>query len=453
MLNLLIFLTSLSPVRGRYRLLPRRLTFLLLPLLLLLSTVAAQAEISREQRAATYRQLEIFANVLSILQENYVEEIDAGEVLDGAMRGLLYTLDPHSSYLPPEGFQELQEETRGSFSGIGIEVTIKDDRLTVVTAIVDTPADRAGILPGDVLVEIDGSRTKNMGHYDAIKKLRGPPGKPVTVTILRKGAEGARKLTMNRAMIPLQSVRQEVLSPGLVYMRITNFQSHTAGDFKASLDQQHGKEPIKGLILDLRNNPGGLLHQAVSVADIFLQEGTIVSTRGRRSDQNAVFSAHDSGREHNYPLVVLVNEGSASAAEIVAGAIQAHNRGIIVGTQTFGKGSVQTVIPLPDGAGLRMTTATYYTPDNRSIQAKGITPDVEVAYVACRDDAPEPTPQTIVKEVELSNHLPGREEGASEEENEAERRLEKRLSLDNQLRTAYNIVKSLNLYSQFQEKR
>jgi carboxyl-terminal processing protease len=417
----------------------------------LLFSPLCQAEISREQRAATYRQLEIFANVLSILQENYVEEIDATEVLNGAMRGLLYSLDPHSSYLPPEGFQELQEETRGSFSGIGIEVTIKDDRLTVVTAIVDTPADRAGILPGDVIVEIDGDRTKNMGHYDAIKKLRGPAGTSVSISILRRGWETPKFFSMQRELIPLQSVRGERLSPGLVYLRITNFQSHTAGDFKTRLQQFQETEAIEGLILDLRNNPGGLLHQAVTVADVFLRKGTIVYTRGRRPDQNTIFSAQDNGKEHSYPLVVLVNEGSASAAEIVAGAVQAHQRGIIVGTQTFGKGSVQTIIPLPDGAGLRMTTATYYTPDDRSIQALGITPDVEVPLVLCSE---EPAPaRKGIKEAELSNHLPGMVQKSRQQENEAAQELERRLSQDNQLRTAYNILKSLNLYSQYREKR
>lgn len=425
--------------------------------LILLFTVFSSslvcAEISQQQRAATYRQLEVFANVLSILQENYVEEIDATAVMDGAMRGLLFSLDPHSSYLPPEQFKELQDETRGSFSGIGIELTIKDDLLTVVTAIADTPADRVGLRANDIILEIDGEKTKNLGHFEAIKKLRGPENTEVTLTVHRTGWDEVQRFTLQREVIPLQSVRGEVLSPGLLYLRIINFQSHTVGDFKIKLQQLAGDKPINGLVLDLRNNPGGLLHQAVGIADIFLKKGRIVYTKGRRPDQNTLFSAHDTGEKHDYPLVVLVNEGSASAAEIVAGAIQAHQRGIIVGTQTFGKGTVQTVIPLPDGAGLRMTTATYYTPDDRSIQALGITPDVEVPLILCHEMAMVEAPQKGAKEAELVNHLPGIGGAINGQETDARDRLESRLAEDNQLRTAYNILKSLNLFSEYRGKR
>jgi carboxyl-terminal processing protease len=424
--------------------------------LILLFTVFSSslvyAEISQQQREATYRQLEVFANVLSILQENYVEEIDATAVMDGAMRGLLFSLDPHSSYLPPEQFKELQDETRGSFSGIGIELTIKDDLLTVVTAITDTPADRAGLRANDIILEIDGEKTKNLGHFEAIKKLRGPENTAVTLTVHRTGWDEVQRFTLQREVIALQSVRGEVLSPGLLYLRIINFQSHTVGDFKTKLQQLAADKPINGLVLDLRNNPGGLLHQAVGVADIFLKKGQIVYTKGRRPDQNTVFSAHDTGEKHDYPLVVLVNEGSASAAEIVAGAIQAHQRGIIVGTQTFGKGTVQTVIPLPDGAGLRMTTATYYTPDDRSIQALGITPDVEVPLILCHETAMVEAPQKAAKEAELVNHLPGAGVVSDGQETDARDKLETRLAEDNQLRTAYNILKSLNLFSQYRGK-
>ena len=321
--------------------------------------------------------------MLSILQENYVEEIDTKEVLNGAIRGLLFSLDPHSSYMPPESFKDLQEETRGSFSGIGIEVTIKNDLLTVVSPIADTPADLAGLKANDTIIEIDGVNTKNMGPDEAIKKLRGPAGTSVTLSIHREGWDNLKVITLKREIIPIQSVKAEFLSPGFVYTRITNFQSHTTADFKEKLQALKKKHQINGLILDLRNNPGGLLNQAISIADIFLNKGTIVYTKGRREDQNNVYVAHDNGEKRMYPLVILVNEGSASASEIVAGAIQAHKRGIIVGTRTFGKGSVQTIIPLPDGAGLRMTTAKYYTPDNRSIQALGITPDVEIPFIAC----------------------------------------------------------------------
>ena len=413
-----------------------------------LATNPAKAEISQKDRETTYKQLEIFSNVLSILQENYVEEIDTEEVLNGAIRGLLFSLDPHSSYLPPEGFQELQEETQGSFSGIGIEVTIKNGLLTIVSPIADTPAAHAGLKANDLIIEIDGIKAKNIDPYEAIKKLRGPRGTEVTISIHREGWENLKKFTLSREIIPLQSVKTEFLSPGFVYARITNFQSHTSKDFKTQLQVLKKEHPINGLILDLRNNPGGLLNQAVSIADYFLDSGRIVYTKGRRKEQNTVFSAHETGWE-KYPLIVLVNEGSASASEIVAGAIQAHKRGIIVGTQTFGKGSVQTIIPLPDGAGLRMTTARYYTPDDRSIQARGIIPDVVVPFIPCVADKKEKEQRKFIKEIDLENHLIGSAESGEGKEDDSATILEKKLLQDNQLRSAYNILKSLNLFSEY----
>lgn len=405
------------------------------------------AEISQADKEATYKQLELFANILSILQENYVEEINTKEVLNGAIRGLLYSLDPHSSYLTPESFKELQDETRGSFLGIGVEVTIKNDLLTIVSPIADTPADRAGLKANDVIMEIDGIKTKNMGSYEAIEKLRGPSGSSVTLSIHRAGVNELKKITLKREVIPVQSVKAEFLSPGIVYARISKFQSHTTSEFKTKLQQLKNEQHVNALILDLRNNPGGLLHQAVNIADIFLEKGKIVYTKGRKPDQNTVYYAHASTEKQQYPLVVLVNEGSASAAEIVAGAIQAQKRGVLVGTKTFGKGSVQTIIPLPDGAGLRMTTATYYTPDDRSIQAVGIIPDVEVPFVAYMQSEKSKTESKAIKEADLANHLPGTtQEKNNTSDNEAAK-LEDRLQQDNQLRTAYNIIKSLNLFT------
>lgn len=421
----------------------RSFIYTLLGLLLFSSTGFSQT--SQEEKSATYRQLEIFSNVLSILQENYVEKINTKEVLNGAIRGMLSSLDPHSSYLPPDSFQDLQDETRGSFSGIGIEVTIKNGLLTVVSPIADTPADLAGLKANDTIIEIDGMNTKNMGPDEAIKRLRGTAGSKVTIAIHREGWDNLKVITLKREVIPIQSVRAEFLSPGFVYTRITNFQSNTTHDYKAKLEELKARHRIDGLILDLRNNPGGLLSQAVSISDIFLDKGTIVYTKGRREDQNNVYLAHDDGEKRKYPLVVLVNEGSASASEIVAGAIQAHKRGIIVGTRTFGKGSVQTIIPLPDGAGLRITTAKYYTPDNRSIQALGITPDVTIPLTSCTP--PAPTNRKQLKEADLVNHLPGQAASTTTKEDAAAVNLEKRLELDNQLSTAYNILKSLNLYA------
>ena len=422
-------------------------TFIFTPLLF---PTESNAEITQEERYETYKQLEIFSNVLSILQNNYVEEIDTKEVLHGAIKGLLFSLDPHSSYLPPDELVELQEETQGSFSGIGIEVTIKDDLLTVVSPIADTPADKAGIQANDIILEINGYKTKNMGSYEAIKQLRGSPGTDVTISILREGWVEIKEIKLTRDLIPLQSVKFETFSPGFVYSRITNFQSQTATDFKIGLAKIRKDNPVKGLVLDLRNNPGGLLYQAVNIVDIFLSNGTIVYTKGRITEQNTVFSAHNNAPNNNFPMVVLVNEGSASASEIVAGALQAHKRGIIVGSQTFGKGSVQTIIPLPDGAGLRMTTAKYYTPDDKSIQALGITPDVEVPFIACITPTAKDKRKDRIKEADLANHLPSLNVDTDKSDKE-KKELKLMLDGDNQLRTAYNILKSINLFSAFKD--
>ncbi len=422
-------------------------------LLCFASVTNALAEATEKEKEQTYRHLEVFSNVLSILQDNYVEEIETKAVLDGAIKGLLFSLDPHSSYLLPEDFKELQEETQGEFSGIGIEIVIKDGLLTVVAPIEDTPADRAGLRANDIILEIDGVKTKTMGPFEAVKKLKGEPGTDVTLSIHRKGSAELKNLTITRDIIPIASVKLEQLAKGLVYTRITHFQSNTAKTLKTAYSEIEQAAPIEGVILDLRNNPGGLLQQAVAVTDIFLSKGTIVYTKGRHPEQDTVFSAHNNRQRLDCPLVVLVNEGSASAAEIVAGALQANKRGIIVGMQTFGKGTVQTVIPLPDGSGLRMTTAKYYTPDDRSIQALGITPDIEVPYLL---------PAMLTKnskrakttEATLAGHLPQTEEDTSDtEDSSVKEKREERLANDNQLRTAYNILKSLVLLAADQQKR
>lgn len=425
---------------------PLRTSLILLTLLIAVAPIA-QADISQEQREKTYRQLEVFSNILSILQENYVEEIDTQQAVDGAIRGLLLTLDPHSSYLTPEEFQELQEETSGSFSGVGIEITIKDGILTVVSPIEGTPADRAGIKANDLIVEIEGKKTKDMTSDEAIKLLRGSRGSKVSITIQREGENALRPVTLTRDIIPLHSVKASFLTAGFAYFRITNFQNHTTRDFKQELSNLEKKDTIRGLILDLRNNPGGLLSQAVSISDIFLKKGAIVSTRGRTEDQNMVFQAHSTNDDASMPIVVLVNEGSASASEIVAGAIQDHKRGVVVGTRTFGKGSVQTIIPLPDGSGLRMTTARYYTPNNRSIQALGIAPDVEVS--AGKESGQEPPPDSEVRrEINLDNHMQGKDEAASPV-TAIDPETKERLRNDPQLNTALNILRSLEVFSSY----
>jgi len=337
-------------------------------------------------RTATYEQLKLFTDVLSIIQNQYVDETEPKEVIYGAVRGMLRTLDPHSSFMDPESYREMQVETSGSFGGLGIEITIRDDMLTVVAPIDGTPAWRAGIQPGDRIVKIEGLVTKDMSLADAVKKMRGPKGTKVTVTIMRDGTKDPFDVALTREVIQVQSIKSQELEPGIGYIRIRQFQERTAPDLIAAVEKFDKSGTFSGLILDLRYNPGGLLSSAVEVSEEFLGDGKlVVYTEGRVRNQNMRFTAHAKHAITDVPLVVLVNGGSASASEIVAGAIQDHGRGVVLGTQTFGKGSVQTIIPLSDGSGLRLTTARYYTPKGRSIHGKGITPDIVIE--APKEDA------------------------------------------------------------------
>jgi carboxyl-terminal processing protease len=328
-------------------------------------------------RAATYEQLKLFTDVLAIIQNQYVDETEPKEVVYGAVRGMLRALDPHSSFMDPESYREMQVETSGSFGGLGIEITIRDDQLTVVAPIEGTPAWRAGIQPGDRIVKIEGLATKDMSLPDAVKRMRGPKGTKVTVTVAREGAKEPFDVSIVREVIQVQSIKSQELEPGIGYIRIRQFQERTAPDLVASVEKFDKAGRLGGLIIDVRNNPGGLLSAAVEVSEEFLGDGKlIVYTEGRVRNQNMRFTAHAKRAITDVPLVVLVNQGSASASEIVAGSIQDHGRGVVIGQQTFGKGSVQTIIPLADGSGLRLTTARYFTPKGRSIHGKGITPDI-----------------------------------------------------------------------------
>ena len=406
----------------------------------------------------TYKNLEVFSNVLSITQQNYVDDIDTKEALEGAIKGLLTSLDPHSSFLKPQDFKELQDETKGSFSGIGIEITLKDDMLTVVSPIEDTPAFKAGIQAGDRIIKIEDESTKDMSIFDAVKQLRGEKGSEVTISIHREDWTDLEEFTIVRDVIPIHSVRSDILESGYGYVRISNFQRNTTKDLKKSIKKLLEESMLKGLVLDLRNSPGGLLDVSVKVADIFLDEGIIVSTRGRIKDQNLEFSAHGEGPDYDFPIVVLINGGTASASEIVAGALQDHERALIMGTQSFGKGSVQTIIPMADGAGLRLTTARYYTPNGTSIQATGITPDVLVPDVPVKEDDDDKEPTKFLREKDLKHHL---ENGASiEPESEPQtiemsglisdtvtidEKTKEKLKDDYQLNTALLVLKSMNI--------
>ncbi|HET97781.1 MAG TPA: S41 family peptidase [Desulfurivibrio alkaliphilus] len=409
--------------------------------------------VAGKSQQGTYRHLETFANVLHIVQQSYVEEIDAEEAIQGAIRGMLQTLDPHSSFLRADDFKELQMETKGTFTGIGIEISMREGVLTVVSPIEGTPAFRQGLRAADRIVRIDGVSTKDISLMEAVKKLRGPKGTEVVVSIMREGWTEFRDITIVRDVIPIHSVRSKWLEPGYAHIRISNFQAKTTRDFRTALEELHKEQEVKGLVLDLRNNPGGLLDQAVQLTDVFLERGIIVSTKGRIREQNMVFEATGNGPAYRFPIVVLVNEGSASASEIVAGALQDHQRAMIIGTPTFGKGSVQTIIPLNDGAGLRLTTARYYTPSGVSIQAKGITPDVEVrnddpALLESRNGAQ--SPHQILRERDLPHHIDNDTDakGQKQESNGEEEELLLQLARDRQLQSALMLLKGVQIFGQ-----
>ncbi len=383
---------------------------------LLFITLGVCVSVSRVHRVVadedkTYEQLKILADVLAIVQRNYVDPVKVNSLIQGAINGMLETLDPHSSFMPPKAFKEMQTETRGSFGGVGFEITIRDKVLTVVAPIEDTPAFRAGIVSGDQILRINGKTTKDMTLMDAVEQMRGPQGTQVTITIMRQGFTEPKDLTLTRAIIPIRSVRSKMLEDGYGYIKINQFIEKTHADMKSVLDQMEGKSgTLKGLILDLRNDPGGLLDQAVKVSDEFLDSGLIVYTEGRVEGQKMKFYAQKKAKTHDYPMIVLVNAGSASASEIVAGALQDHGRAVILGTPTFGKASVQTIIPLEDGSAVRLTTARYYTPKGRSIQAQGIVPDIVVPDLApdTRGTSPGAAPAPrFLRERDLEHHLPG----------------------------------------------
>ena len=351
-----------------------------------------------------YKNIELFTKVLSIVKRDYVDNKSYKELIYGAINGMLSSLDPHSSFMKPESFKEMQVETTGEFGGLGIEITIRDNILTVVAPIEDTPAYKAGVKAGDKILKINGESTKNLTLMEAVKKLRGKKGTKVTISIFREGLKKLKDITITRDIIKIHSVKSKMYENNIGYIRITQFQQRTAKDVKKALKEfKKNFKKIGGIVLDLRNNPGGLLSQAVAVSDIFIKKGKIVYTNGKVPNSKMEFYAKDDGTEGDYPMVVLVNTGSASASEIVSGALQDHKRAVIMGTQTFGKGSVQTIIPLEGGAALRLTTAKYYTPSGRSIQAKGITPDIVVKQQIIKTD--NKTDGFFITEKDLKGHF------------------------------------------------
>ena len=352
----------------------------------------------------TYKGLKLFSDVIALIENNYVDPVNTKELIDKAIQGMVHGLDPHSSFLSPEDFKELQIDTQGEFTGIGVSITFKDGFVTVISPIEGTPAYKAGIKAGDRIIKVDGKETRDLRQ--AVKLIRGPKGTQVVITISREESKTPIDFKIIRDIIPVESVKATMLKPGYGYVWVTNFRENTTEDLVAALDklQSNGK-PLKGLILDLRDDPGGLLDQAIEVSDLFLEKGTILTIKGREEKNNQVFKATPNQTKRDYPMVVLINGGTASASEIVAGALQDQKRALLMGTTSFGKGSVQSVERLRDGYALKLTIARYYTPSGRSIQAKGIIPDIVVRKRFVEQENPVSTGERMIREKDLQNHL------------------------------------------------
>lgn len=391
-----------------------------------------------------YEDLRTFAEVLSLIKKNYVEETKTKDLVAGAVKGMINSLDPHSGYLSPDAFKELKVETKGEFGGIGIQIGLKDSLLTVIAPIEDTPAYKAGIKAGDKILKIAGESTKDMGLNDAVTKMRGPKGTSIILTIIREGWKQTKDFTIVRDIIKIKSVKAKMIIDGIGYIKLTQFQESTSSDLAAALERLK-KEGMTSLILDLRNDPGGLLNSAVEVSEQFLPKGKLVVYIKGRSGEKTEYITENANPYTEMPMVVLVNQGSASASEIVAGALKDWGRAVIVGVQTFGKGSVQSLIPLSDGSGLRLTTAKYYTPKGTSIQGVGITPDIVVKI-----EAKNGKELTVIREKDLERHLKNEQskEDVSEKETAPFEVDEKE---DTQLQRAIDTIKTWKVFEQMRK--
>ncbi|TVP87349.1 MAG: S41 family peptidase [Thioalkalivibrio sp.] len=382
-----------------------------------------------------------FTDVYMRIKRNYVTEVEDGELLDNAIKGMLSGLDPHSAYLDEQEFRDLQVGTSGEFGGLGIEVGMEDGFIKVIAPIDDTPASRAGVRAGDLIIRLDDTPVKGMSLSDAVSQMRGERGTDITLTIMRDGLDAPERITITRDVIRVQSVRSEHLEPGFGYVRITNFQARTARDLVRAIEDLKEEGELKGLVLDLRNNPGGVLNGAVGVSDAFLDSGLIVYTEGRLQESQFRYTASPGDVADGVPMVVLVNEGSASASEIVAGALQDHNRAVVMGTPTFGKGSVQTILPLAQDTAIKLTTARYFTPDGRSIQADGIQPDIRIeplTVTLAEDNGPR------LNESNLDRHLEGPANGNARNDAEPDEADDEPLAQrDYGLYEALNLLKGL----------
>ena len=417
----------------------KKIIFVLISGLVVLAFISvAISGIDRKKKDDLYRQVELFSNTLAIIQADYVDEVTPRDLIYGALKGMLSALDPHSQFLDPDTYNELKVDTEGKFGGLGIEITIKDGLLTVITPIEDTPAWKAGIKPNDRIVKINNELTRDMTLTDAVKRLRGKPGEAVNVTILREAEKKILEFKIVRDIIKIKDIKEaKILEDNIGYIRLIEFRENTSSQLQVALDNLK-KEGMNALILDLRNNPGGLLDAAVRAAEKFIaKDKVIVSTKGRKSTQNLEFISRVNQPILDLPMVVLINEGSASGSEIVAACLQDHRRAIILGMKSFGKGSVQTVIPLSDGSALRLTTSKYFTPLGKEIHGKGVMPDIVVEEgkieLAGQEELRTEKPQEIFEKIE-------------KKEKEIEKEKKQDYKSDNQLIRAVDVLKAIKIY-------
>ncbi len=426
----------------------KKLLFMILLVFITSKLTLANTEEEKDVDVLPLNEIRTFTEIFSKIKNDYVENINDKKLLENAIRGMLQGLDPHSAYLDKEAYRELQEGASGKFGGLGIEVGYEDGFVKVISPIDDTPAQRAGVKAGDLIIKLDGKSVKGISLMEAVKMMRGKPGSEIVLTILREGEEKPFNLPVVRAVITVKNIKTETIEPGFMYIRISNFQIHTVDDMRKSLKKlkNENTDNLKGLVLDLRNNPGGLLNAAVGVSDLFLNNGLIVYTEGRIKDSKLKFTAKPTEVFKNIPIIVLVNGGSASASEIVAGALQDHKRAIIMGERTFGKGSVQTILPMSDETALKLTTARYFTPSGRSIQASGIEPDMIVKNIQFNVTNSNDMDNGLIKEADLSRHL---DNEIAENNIDIDKKAESNSSLvenDYQLYEAINVLKGLSIH-------